>query len=91
VNGARFYIGCAALLILLKYFYIKVVMPFFQKGCSAFVPEIFRKKKKKVFAVDEDVTLEDNLFPLERDEMWQVSQRPINNEHPRHTREPPEC
>mmetsp|Transcript_73940 Transcript_73940/g.211074 ORF Transcript_73940/g.211074 Transcript_73940/m.211074 type:complete len:308 (+) Transcript_73940:2142-3065(+) len=47
-------------------------MPFFQKGCSAFVPEIFRKKKKKVFAVDEDVTLEDNLFPLERDEMWQL-------------------
>ena len=79
MNGARFYVGCAALLTFLKYFYIKVLIPFCQKGISTFVPEILRKKKKKVFAVDEDVTLEDNLFNVEHDEKWQVSQRSTTN------------
>ena len=59
------------LVCFLKYTYLCVVMPLFQQGLIALVPPPCRRRKRKVFAVDEDVPeLEENIFEVGRDLEW---------------------
>lgn len=73
VNGARLFLVLASVLYLLTSLYADYIIPCCKGGPLQLLPQQCRCKKKKVFAVDEEIDLEDFIFGIDSDNVWKYS------------------